>query len=105
VRGEIVAQGNEVDLYNEDLCGLAFPKGVGRYRWSLAGETLHLDLIGRDPCGRAGVLNDATYRRERLTGRRRCSRQRPPSLPRSSSTPSSLGCQLAPVKASAVCVR
>jgi hypothetical protein len=36
VRGEIVAQGNEVDLYNEDLCGLAFPKGVGRHRWTLA---------------------------------------------------------------------
>jgi hypothetical protein len=35
VRGEIVAQGNEVDLYNEDLCGLAFPKGVGRYRLDL----------------------------------------------------------------------
>jgi hypothetical protein len=49
VRGEIVAQGNEVDLYNEDLCGLAFPKGVGRYRWTLAGEMLHLDLIGKDP--------------------------------------------------------
>jgi hypothetical protein len=47
VRGEIVAQGNEVDLYNEDLCGLAFPKGVGRYRWGLAGEILHLDLIGK----------------------------------------------------------
>ena len=68
VRGEIVAQANEVDLYNEDLCGLAFPKGVGRYRWSLAGETLHLDLIGKDPCAtRAGVLNEATYRREQLT--------------------------------------
>jgi hypothetical protein len=70
VRGEIVAQGNEVDLYNEDLCGLAFPKGVGRYRWALAGEMLHLDLIGKDPRARAGVLNDATYRRERLTKRR-----------------------------------
>jgi hypothetical protein len=78
VRGEIVAQGNEVDLYNEDLCGLAFPKGVGRYRWTLAGEMLHLDLIGKDPCARAGVLNDATYRRERLTKRHLCSRQRPP---------------------------
>jgi hypothetical protein len=78
VRGEIVAQGNEVDLYNEDLCGLAFPKGVGRYRWTLAGEMLHLDLIGKDPCACAGVLNDATYRRERLTKRHLCSRQRPP---------------------------
>jgi hypothetical protein len=32
VRGEIVAQGNEVDLYNEDLCGLAFRKGSVRAR-------------------------------------------------------------------------
>jgi hypothetical protein len=30
---------------------------------------LHLDLIGKDPRARAGVLNDATYRRERLTKR------------------------------------
>jgi hypothetical protein len=29
-----------------------------------------VDLIGKDPCARAGVLNDATYRRERLTKRR-----------------------------------
>lgn len=64
VRGQIVARGNEIDFYNEDLCGLAFPKGVGRYRWSLAAEALHLELIGRDPCAnRVGVLNDATYRR------------------------------------------
>jgi hypothetical protein len=29
-----------------------------------------VDLIGKDPCARAGVLNDATYRRERLTKQR-----------------------------------
>jgi hypothetical protein len=27
VRGQIVARGNEVDLYNEDLCALAFSQG------------------------------------------------------------------------------
>jgi hypothetical protein len=29
-----------------------------------------VDLIEKDPRARAGVLNDATYRRERLTKRR-----------------------------------
>jgi len=52
-----------VDFYNEDLCDLAFPEGVGRYRWIVNGELLHLDPIERDPCAtRGGVLDDATYR-------------------------------------------
>jgi hypothetical protein len=64
VRGSIVAQGKKVDFYNEDLCGLAGPEGIGQYRWDVRGEILHLDLIGEDPCAnRAGVLDDATYRR------------------------------------------
>jgi hypothetical protein len=64
VRGSIVAQGNEVDFYNEDLCDRACPEGIGRYRWNVRGDMLHLDLIGEEPCAnRAGVLDDATYRR------------------------------------------
>jgi hypothetical protein len=64
VRGQVVAHGPEVDFYNEDLCDLAFPQGVGRYRWTVKGELLHLDRIEKDPCAtRRGVLDDATYRR------------------------------------------
>jgi hypothetical protein len=64
VRGQVVAQNVEVDFYNEDLCDLAFPEGVGRYRWKVTGKLLHLDRIEKDPCAtRAGVLVDATYRR------------------------------------------
>jgi hypothetical protein len=39
-------------------------EGVGRYRWTLEGDTLHLDLIGNDECsGRQSILEDATYER------------------------------------------
>jgi hypothetical protein len=64
VRGQVVAHGVEVDFYNEDLCDLAFPEDVGRYRWTVTGKLLHLDRIEKDPCAtRGGVLDDATYRR------------------------------------------
>jgi hypothetical protein len=64
VRGQVVAHGSEVDFYNEDLCDLAFPEGVGRYRWIVKGDLLHLERMGKDACAtRRGVLDDATYRR------------------------------------------
>jgi hypothetical protein len=64
VRGQVVAHGNEVDFYNEDLCDLAFPKGVGRYRWTVKGELLYLAEIEKDRCAtRRGVLDDAAYHR------------------------------------------
>lgn len=67
VRGEVVAPGPfELDFYNEDLCDLPFPEGVGRYRWTVKGELLHLVAIEKDPCAtRRGVLDGATYRRVR----------------------------------------
>jgi hypothetical protein len=67
VRGEVVAsEAFEVDFYNEDLCDLPFPEGVGRYRWTVKGKLLHLKDIKKDPCAtRGGVLDDATYRRLR----------------------------------------
>jgi hypothetical protein len=66
VRGHLVAYGDEVDFYNEDLCNLPFPQGVGRYRWTVKGERLRLARIDNDPCAtRRGVLEDATYRRLR----------------------------------------
>jgi hypothetical protein len=64
VRGQVAAHGSEVDFYNEDLCDLAFPEGVGRYRWSVNGELLYLAGIEDDQCAtRRGVLDGAKYRR------------------------------------------
>lgn len=67
VRGEVVAPGPfELDFYNEDLCDLPFPEGVGRYRWTVRGNLLYVDDLELDPCAtRRGVLDDATYRRVR----------------------------------------
>lgn len=39
-------------------------EGRGRYRWEVKGDTLHLDLLGKDECSwRSAVLEDATYER------------------------------------------
>ena len=51
-----------------------------------------VDLIGKDPCARAGVLDDATYRRERLTKRRLLLSTTAAARRARSSAPSSLGC-------------
>jgi hypothetical protein len=46
------------------ICGASNVEGVGRYRWRLEGNALHLDLIARDECsGRSAILEDATYKR------------------------------------------
>jgi hypothetical protein len=46
------------------ICGGSNVEGVGRYRWRLKGNALHLDLMGRDECsGRSAILEDATYKR------------------------------------------
>jgi hypothetical protein len=46
------------------VCGGTAFEGVGRYRWTLEGDTLHLDMIGNDECsGRQTILDDATYER------------------------------------------
>jgi hypothetical protein len=45
-------------------CGAVGLEGVGRYRWTLEADTLHLDMIGKDECGgRRSILDDATYER------------------------------------------
>ena len=37
---------------------------VGRYRWTLEEDNLHLEMIGKDQCGgRGDLLADATYER------------------------------------------
>ena len=46
------------------ICGGSNVEGVGRYRWTLEGNALHLDLLGRDECsGRSAILENATYKR------------------------------------------
>jgi len=57
-RGELVVNGDEVDFYNGNYCGIRLPGGVGRYRWSISGGLLSFTLLAADPCtDRPGVLS------------------------------------------------
>jgi hypothetical protein len=63
-QSEIVVNGDEIVFFNSSACGLMLPEGVGRYRWRVSGKMLHLEPIGKDPCGgRVTILADATYER------------------------------------------
>lgn len=60
--GRVAVDGSVMEFTS--LCGASNVEGVGRYRWKLDGDTLHLDLIGKDDCtGRSLILEDATYKR------------------------------------------
>jgi hypothetical protein len=60
--GDVEAEGDVLTFTS--VCGGSNVEGTGRYRWTLEGDTLHLDLIGNDECGgRSAVLEDATYER------------------------------------------
>ena len=60
--GEVEADGDVLKF--TAICGGSNVEGVGRYRWTLDGNALHLDLMGRDECsGRSAILEDATYKR------------------------------------------
>jgi hypothetical protein len=62
---QVVVDGDELVLFNSVLCGLTLPDGIGRYRWTLDGDELHLEEIGRDPCtGRRSPLAGATLTRD-----------------------------------------
>jgi hypothetical protein len=62
--GDLAVNGTEIAFFNAAICGLTLPEGVGRYRWTVEGETLHFELIGEEPCGgRADILDGATYKR------------------------------------------
>jgi hypothetical protein len=61
--GQIVVKGNEIDFFSSAICGLYLPEGVGRYGWRIRGKMLHLDAIGKDPCGgRAAGLDGVTFK-------------------------------------------
>jgi hypothetical protein len=60
--GKVEAEGDVLTF--TAICGGTAFEGVGRYRWTLEGDTLHLDMIGNDECsGRQSILDDATYER------------------------------------------
>lgn len=60
--GRVEAEG-DVLTFTARCAGTPF-EAVGRYRWTLEGDTLHLDMIGKDECGgRRSILDDATYER------------------------------------------
>jgi hypothetical protein len=61
--GDVEAESSHV-LKFTSICGDSNTEGVGRYRWTLKGDKLHFDLIGKEECGgRSAVLEDATYER------------------------------------------
>jgi hypothetical protein len=62
--GDLVVDGDEIQFFNAAICGLTLPEGVGRYRWTVKGDRLHFEAIGKEPCGgRADILANATYER------------------------------------------
>ena len=62
--GDLAVNGNQIAFFNAAICGLQLPDGIGRYRWTVEGGTLHFELIGEEPCGgRSDILEHATYKR------------------------------------------
>jgi hypothetical protein len=61
--GNVVVNGDEIDFFNGDQCGMPLPGGVGRYRWTLSGELLLFATLNDDPCGRREDLAARHYQR------------------------------------------
>jgi hypothetical protein len=62
--GDLVVNGDEILFFNAAICGLTLPEGVGRYHWSVDGDTLRFELVGKEPCGgRSDILANSVYRR------------------------------------------
>ncbi len=60
--GSIVVNGNEIDFFSSSHClDHPLPDGVGRYRWTLQGTTLHFAPLNADPCGRIDYLKDQSF--------------------------------------------
>src|ERR1700730_8228937 len=60
--GLVAVNGNEIDFFNGDVCGIPLPGGVGRYRWSLQNGVLYLTPLNSDPCGgRTRPLANQSY--------------------------------------------
>jgi hypothetical protein len=61
--GNVVANGNEIDFFDGDQCGIPLPGGIGRYRWTVSGKLLQLMPLNDDPCGRSEDLAGISYQR------------------------------------------
>lgn len=61
--GAIVVNGDEIDFFSGTGCNDPLPGGVGRYRWTVQGVTLHLSPLNEDPCGRVSVLSNRSFTR------------------------------------------
>jgi hypothetical protein len=63
VQGDIVVDGDEIAFFNSNGPSCPpDPPDVGRYRWRVTGEKLHLRAIGEDPfSGRTSVLANRTF--------------------------------------------
>jgi len=62
--GLVEAEGDVLTFTS--ICGESSVTGTGRYRWSLEGDKLHVELIGKDECGgRTEHFDDVTYERSR----------------------------------------
>jgi hypothetical protein len=61
--GSVVVNGDEIDFFNGDQCGIGLPGGIGRYRWTVTGGDLALSPLNEDPCGRSEDLADIQYHR------------------------------------------
>jgi uncharacterized protein YjlB len=60
----VVVNGDEIDFFNGDQCGIPLPGGIGRYRWMVSGDVLVLSALNDDPCGRSEDLADIQYQRQ-----------------------------------------
>ncbi len=59
--GNVVVNGNEIAFFGAARCGLAFPGGVGLYRWTIVGGELAFVALNDDPCGRVSDLKSRRY--------------------------------------------
>lgn len=63
-RGNVVVNGDEIDFFNGNLCGLRLPRGVGKYRWELVGDSaVKFTGLNEDPCPRVDILAGVTWTR------------------------------------------
>ena len=47
--GNVVGHGSEIDFFERAWCGTYLPEGIGRYRWTLSGQSVNFVKLA-DPC-------------------------------------------------------
>lgn len=61
--GDVVVNGSEMDFFNDSVCGIQLPDGVGRYTWTLTGRILHFTPLNQDLCPRSAWLANRNFYR------------------------------------------